>query len=57
VNVGRLTTQSFNLLNGSLGVKINAIGRVLLDANVLFALDNHGIRDKVTPLLGFEDSF
>ena len=51
------STQSFNLLNGSLGAKINAIGRVLLDVNVLFALDNHGVRDKVTPLLGFEYSF
>jgi len=30
---------------------------LLLDANVLFALDDHGIRDKVTPLLGFEYSF
>ena len=51
------STQSFNLLNGSLGAKINAIGRVLLDVNVLFALDDHGVRDRVTPLLGFEYSF
>jgi hypothetical protein len=51
------STRSFNILNGSLGAKINAIGRVLLDVNVLFALDDHGVRDRVTPLLGFEYSF
>jgi len=49
--------QSFNILSGSLGAKINVIGRALLDVNVLFALDNHGVRDKVTPLVGFEYSF
>jgi hypothetical protein len=32
-------------------------GRLLVDANVLFSLDNHGVRDKITPLVGFEYSF
>jgi hypothetical protein len=49
--------QSFNALSGALGVKVNVFGRLLLDANLLFALDNHGVRDKVTPLIGFEYSF
>ena len=48
---------SFNALSGSLGVKINLFDRFLLDANLLFALDDHGVRDKVTPLLGFDYSF
>ena len=48
---------SFNALSGSIGVKTNLFGRLLLDANLLFALDAHGVRDKVTPLLGFEYSF
>jgi len=48
---------SFNALSGALGVKVNVFGRVLLDANLLFALDDHGVRDKVTPLIGFEYSF
>jgi hypothetical protein len=55
-NVG-FAQQSFNALTGSLGVKINVAGRLLLDTNLLFALDDHGVRDKVTPLIGFEYSF
>jgi hypothetical protein len=49
--------QSFNELSSAIGVKVNAMGRLLLDANLLFALDDHGVRDKVTPLVGFEYSF
>ncbi len=48
---------SFNMLSGALGVKVNLFDRLLLDANLLFALDDHGVRDKVTPLVGFEYSF
>ena len=51
------STASFNALSGSVGFKINAFQRLLLDANLLFALDNHGVRDRVTPLVGFEYSF
>jgi hypothetical protein len=32
-------------------------GRLLLDVNLLFALDTHGVRDKVTPLVGLEYAF
>ena len=48
---------SFNALSGSLGLKANLWGRVLLDLNLLFALDSHGVRDKVTPLVGVEYAF
>jgi hypothetical protein len=48
---------SFNALSGSLGLKVNLVNRLLLDANLLFALDEHGVRDKVTPFIGFEYSF
>jgi len=51
------TRQSFNELSGSTGAKINLFNRVLLDLNLLFALDDHGVRDKVTPLIGVEYSF
>jgi hypothetical protein len=50
-------TESFNMLSGSTGVKINPFGRLLIDLNLLFALDNHGVRDKVTPLVGVEYAF
>jgi len=47
----------FNQTNGAAGLKVNAGGRLLLDVNVLFKLDNSGLRDKITPLVGFEYSF
>ena len=42
---------------GSVGFKVNAFQRLLFDANLLFALDHNGVRDRVTPLVGFEYSF
>lgn len=47
----------FNVTTGAAGVKVNAGGKLLLDFNVLFKLDDSGLRDKVTPLVGFEYSF
>jgi hypothetical protein len=49
--------DSFNALSGALGFKANVFGRLLIDANLLFKLDEHGLRDKVTPLIGIEYSF
>lgn len=49
--------DSFNALSGSVGMKSNLFDRFLLDINLLFKLDEHGLRDKVTPLVGFEYSF
>jgi hypothetical protein len=55
-NVG-FARESFNVLNGSIGVKADLIQRLLLQVNVLFKLDERGLRDKVTPLLGVEYTF
>jgi hypothetical protein len=49
--------DSFNAMSGSIGLKTNLFGRFLMDVNVLFSLDNNGLRDKVTPLIGFEYNF
>jgi hypothetical protein len=49
--------QSFNSLSGAVGFKINVVERLLVDANLLFALDDHGVRDRVTPLVGLEYGF
>lgn len=49
--------DSYNALSGSIGLKGNVFGRLLVDVNLLFALDDHGLRDKVTPLIGLEYSF
>jgi hypothetical protein len=56
-NIHFLQDRDFNQINGAAGLKINAGGRLLLDFNLLFKLDDTGLRDKVTPLLGFEYSF
>ena len=49
--------DSFNALSGSVGLKTNLLDRLLLDFNLLFKLDDHGLRDKVTPLIGIEYAF
>ena len=49
--------ESFNLLSGATGIKINALGRLLITGNLLFALDDHGVRARVTPLIGVEYGF
>ena len=51
------TEDSFNALAGSAGLKVNLVERLLLDVNLLFALDRHGLRDKVTALIGVEYGF
>ena len=55
-NIG-FTVDSFNALAGSAGLKANLVERLLLDVNLLFALDRHGLRDKVTALVGVEYGF
>jgi hypothetical protein len=49
--------ESFNALSGAFGFKANLYGRLLVDFNLLFRLDQHGLRDRVTPLLGFNYTF
>lgn len=49
--------DSVGELSGAVGFKTNVFGRLLMDVNVLFKLDDHGLRDKVTPLIGFEYAF
>ena len=49
--------QSFSELNGTIGMKANVFGRLLLNLNLAFSLDTHGLRDRVTPLIGIDYSF
>jgi hypothetical protein len=51
------TTASFSEVSGAAGFKMNVFGRMLVDINLLFALDEHGLRDSVTPLVGLEYTF
>jgi hypothetical protein len=49
--------RSFNQTTAAAGVKVNPGGSFLVDFNLLFKLDDHGLRDKLTPLFGIEYSF
>lgn len=49
--------NSMHSLNGTFGLKASLFDRLLVDVNVLFKLDEHGLRDKVTPLIGLEYAF
>jgi hypothetical protein len=55
-NIG-FARESFNALNGAIGLKADIVGRLLLDVNLLFKIDENGLRDKVTPLVGLEYTF
>jgi len=55
-NIG-FTTDSFSAWSGAAGLKFNPFGQVLVDVNLLFKLDERGLRDKVTPLIGVEYAF
>jgi hypothetical protein len=57
VNEFAFTPGSLNLLVGAAGVKYNVAGNLLISANVLFPLTQAGIRDRVTPVIGFDYAF
>ena len=53
----RFENESYNLLSGAVGFKLNVVESLLIDMNILFNLDDNGLRDKITPLIGFEYAF
>ncbi len=53
----RFFRESYSIADGSVGVKANPGGNLLIDLNVLFKLNDNGLRDRLTPLLGLEYSF
>jgi hypothetical protein len=48
---------NLNLMLGSVGVKVNPVGRLLLVANVLFKIGNNGLQDDITPVFGIDYTF
>ncbi len=56
-NITFLPGQSFNQNNGAVSVKINPVRQLLVDFSVIFRLDDAGLRDDVTPLIGASYSF
>ena len=51
------TSGSFHEISAAAGLKINTFGRLLLDLNLLVRLNQAGLRDKISPLIGLEYAF
>lgn len=49
-----LGAGNFSEMSGAVGLKLNLFEELLVDFNLLFKLDDNGLRDKITPLLGLE---
>lgn len=49
--------ENANIVNGSLGFKVNPISTLLVSFNVLIQLNDAGLRSRVVPLVGFSYSF
>jgi hypothetical protein len=52
---GRNETMTLN--NGAAGLKVNLFRGLLLTADVLFRMDDNGLRQNVTPLIGLSRTF
>lgn len=48
---------NMGLNNGSVGLKYNLFGRLLVTGNVLFRMDDNGLRQNVTPLVALSYAF
>ena len=49
--------DSIGLNSAAIGFKYNLIDRLLFTADLLFRLDNKGLRQDVTPLIGVSYAF
>lgn len=49
--------ESFNIVNGSVGVKVSLGHNYLATANLLIKLNDGGLRDKYAPLFGISKTF
>jgi hypothetical protein len=52
-----IVTGNLNVLLGSIGLKVNPVGRLLVVGNVLLAIGEGGLQADVTPVFGLEYSF
>jgi hypothetical protein len=53
----RFFRESYNLVHGAAGLKVNPGGNLLVVLNLLFKVNDNGLKDRVTPLFGVEYSF
>ena len=52
-----LRNENMNILVGSVGLKINPFGRLLLSGNVLLSQGKRGLQDYVTPVVSVDYTF
>jgi hypothetical protein len=50
-------SDAVTLSSGAIGFKYNLLGGVLLTTNILFRLDNKGLRQDVTPVIALSYAF
>ena len=50
-------SDTIGLNNGAVGLKYNLFGKLLIIGDVLFRLDNKGLRQNVTPLVALSYEF
>jgi hypothetical protein len=53
----QFTRGSFSASSAAIGFKTNVAGQLLVDFNLRFTIDDNGLTDRVTPLLGIEYGF
>jgi hypothetical protein len=53
----RFSTDSYWVTDAALGFKTNVASRLLINFNMRFNIGDHGLADRLTPLLGVEWSF
>ena len=53
----RLEPGNLNLVIGTTGARFNPFRKMLVSANLLFALTGAGLRDRVTPVISVDYSF
>lgn len=51
------TKADLNVVQGSIGVKFNPVGNLLVTTNLLFSLNRKGLQDKFSPLIAVDYSF
>ena len=55
--VNPVTNQTYNQSNLAVGGKVSLVDGLVFSSNLLIALNNGGLRDKVVPLIGFGYTF
>ncbi len=53
----QFVNEDYLILSGAVGFKFNVVADMLVDFNLLFNLNDNGMRDKITPLIGIEYGF